>query len=117
MLTGAALSLALGLLDGLEIDSAAMQRNLGPFSGSEQALAILAPQLGKHRAQAALQEALTDGRRRGWSLVEALAAANLLDEAAAQRVTEPSTGSAAEMVDLVIRRARTAREQEPERWP
>ena len=117
LLTGAALSLALLLLDGLEIDSAAMQRNLGPYSGSEQALAILAPQLGKHRAQAALQEALTDGTRRGWSLVEALAAANLLDEAAAQRVTEPYTGTAAEMVDLVIRRARTAREQEPERWP
>jgi adenylosuccinate lyase len=117
LLTGTALSLALGVVEGLEVDAAAMWRNLGSFSGSEQALAVLAPRVGKHRAHAMLQDVLAGARGSGQSLVEALRAANLLDEAVAQRVIEPSTGTAAEMVDLVIRRARSARQQEPERWP
>lgn len=117
LLTGAALSLARSVIEGLEVDPAAMRRNIGSFSGSEQALAVLAPRLGKHHAQEVLQESLATGRENGLSLVEALRAADLFDAAMAQRVAEPYTGAAGEMVDAVVRRARTARQREPERWP
>jgi adenylosuccinate lyase len=117
LLTGAALSLALGIVEGLEVDPAAMQRNIGPFSGSEQALALLAPELGKHRAQAVLQDVLAAGRTGGLSLADALRAADLLDDALAERVAAPYVGAAGEMVDEVVRRARAARQQEPEHWP
>jgi adenylosuccinate lyase len=117
LLTGAALSVSCALVDGLEVDADAMRRNLGPFSGSERALAILAPRLGKHRAQASLQQTLATGRGKGMSLVEVLRAADLLDPALERCLAAPYTGAAGEMVDQVIRRARVAREQEPERWP
>jgi adenylosuccinate lyase len=94
-----------------------MRRNLGPFSSSEQALAVLSPRLGKHHAQAVLQDALAAGRASGLSLVDALRAADLLDDAVAERVAEPYVGPAGEMVDEVVRRARAARQQEPEHWP
>jgi adenylosuccinate lyase len=117
LLTGAALSLTLGIIEGLEVDPAAMRRNIGPFSGSEQALALLAPELGKHRAQAVLQDVLAAGRTGGLSLADALRAADLLDDALAERVAAPYVGAAGEMVDEVVRRARAARQQEPEHWP
>jgi len=117
LLTGAALSIAVNLVDGLEVDTAAMRRNLGPFSGSEQALAMLAPRLGKHRAQALLQRLLVSGADNGPSLVEALRAADLLDPALEQRLATPYTGAAGDMVDAVVRRALAAREGEPEQWP
>jgi adenylosuccinate lyase len=117
LLSGTALSMTLGIIDGLEVDPAAMRRNLGPFSSSEQALAVLSPKLGKHHAQAVLQDALAAGRASGLSLVDALRAADLLDDAVAERVAEPYVGPAGEMVDEVVRRARAARQQEPEHWP
>ena len=92
LLTGAALALALRLVGGLEVDAEAMRRNLaagGGVLGSEAALAALAPRLGKHRAQALLQEALRDGRRRGRTLTEVLlemgAAAPGMETAPVQR--------------------------------
>ena len=117
LLTGAALALTLGIIEGLEVDPAAMRRNLGPYSGSEQALAILSPKLGKHHAQAVLQDALAAGRAGGLSLVDALRAADLLGDLVAEQVAEPYIATAGEMVDEVVRRARAAQQQEPEHWP
>jgi adenylosuccinate lyase len=117
LLTGAALSFAVTLVDGLEVNVAAMRDNLGPFSGSERALALLAPRLGKHRAQQLLQEALATGRERRVALVEALRVADLLDPALERALAVPYTGTAGEMVDGVVRRGRLAREHEPERGP
>jgi adenylosuccinate lyase len=121
LLTGAALALAIRILDGLEVDTAAMAANLsrhGGYALSEQVLACLTPRLGKHTAQARLQEALAEGRASGRTLAEAVLAAGLLTEAEAKKVTAaPDTGACAEMVDLVVARARAARAAEPEVWP
>jgi len=117
LLTGAALSFAHALVNGLEVNAAAMRDNLGPYSRSEQALALLAPRVGKHRAQRLLQEAVRNGADRRLTLVEALRAADLLDPALEQALASPSSGTAGEMVDAVVTRGRAAREQEPKRWP
>jgi adenylosuccinate lyase len=58
LLSTAATALAVDLVAGLEVDTDAMRRNLDGWTGSEQALALLTPRLGKHAAQAALHEAL-----------------------------------------------------------
>ena len=108
LLTTAATALAVELVDGLEVDEAAMRRNLDSWTGSEQALALLTPRLGKHAAQAALHEALRDGRAAGRTLGDALR--DLLP-GAEQLVPDP--GLAGEMVDLVVARGRAARAGEP----
>jgi adenylosuccinate lyase len=61
LLTGAALRYGRRLLDGLEVDTAAMERNLRAHPlGTEQVLAGLSSRLGKHRAQGLLQDVLRD---------------------------------------------------------
>lgn len=115
LLTGAALALAVELLEGLVVDPEAMRANLDPYAGSEQALVALAPALGKHRAQATLQAALAAARAEGLSLDEALAP--YLEPEQLQRLRVPFPGIAPEMVDLVVRRARSARDIEAEVWP
>ncbi|HEU0101425.1 MAG TPA: adenylosuccinate lyase family protein, partial [Mycobacteriales bacterium] len=104
LLTTTATALAVDLLQGLEVDTGAMQRNLDGWTGSEQALALLTPRLGKHAAQAALHDALRDGRAAGRTLGESLRA--LLPEA---EHLQPDAGLAGEMVDVVVARARQDR--------
>lgn len=104
LLTTASSALAVELVDGLEVDEAAMRRNLDGWTGSEQALALLTPRLGRHAAQAALHDALRDGKAAGRTLGESLRA--LLPEAGA---LVPDPGLAGEMVDLVVARAAAAR--------
>ena len=114
LLTGAALALAGRLLDGLEVDAEAMARNLAAsrgYTASERVLAALAPAIGKHRAQALLQEALGPGAARGQSLEETLLASpELLAQLDAGRVRSllegADTGSAGAMVDEVVGRLR-----------
>ncbi len=101
LLTTTATALAVELMAGLEVDADAMRRNLDGWTGSEQALALLTPRLGKHAAQAALHEALRDGRAAGRTLGESLR--TLLPEAEA---LQPDAGHAGEMVDAVVARAR-----------
>ncbi len=125
LLAGAALAFAKELLAGLEIKEAAMARNLEASRGyiaSEQVLAVIAPKVGKHRAQALLQEALQSGRERGVSLEEALREMEGLyphvdPERLRQAVTVLDAGFAGAMVDEVVRRATEARAAEPEAWP
>lgn len=116
-LTGASLSLALELLDGLEVRGEAMAATVRRYQrelGSERVLAELAGRLGKHRAQQLLHEVL---RRDGADLVTALPA---LGVATAEEVScwqrSPSVDAVAEMVDEVCRRAAEARAAEPEHW-
>jgi adenylosuccinate lyase len=116
LLTGTALALADGLLAGLEVDAAAMARNLAAARGataSEHVLAKLAPSLGKHRAQALLQAALQDAAASGLPLDEAVLASQDLHgaldpEALRSWLATPDTGAAAAMVDGVVRRLRAA---------
>ncbi len=125
LLAGAALAFAKELLAGLEIKEAAMARNLEASRGyiaSEQVLAVIAPKVGKHRAQALLQEALQSGRERGVSFEEALRETHGLrphvdPERLRQAVTVLDAGFAGAMVDEVVRRATEARAAEPEAWP
>ena len=61
LVTGKAASLAAVLVEGLEVNTDAMRRNLlrAGTSGTEAVLVALSSSLGKHRAQALLQEALS----------------------------------------------------------
>jgi adenylosuccinate lyase len=115
LLTGAALALARPMLEGLEVDEAAMRRNLeaSGYAGSERLLAALAPVMGKHEAQRRLQELLGAARSRGVGLEDAVRGAEDLraalgDEALAA-VATIDTGSSGEMVDAVLARAEAAR--------
>ena len=123
LFTGAALSFGRGVLDGLEVDESAMQRNLdaSDFSASERVLSALSPALGKHRAQARLQVLLAESRRSGRSLQRSIAADDELREALPADVVaslaDADTGSAGVMVDEVLARAERARANETDRWP
>ncbi|MGZ8630629.1 MAG: 3-sulfopropionylcysteine synthase XcbD [Actinomycetota bacterium] len=123
LLTGAALSFGRRVLEGLEVDEEGMPRNLdaSSFSASERVLAALSPTLGKHRAQARLQELLAQARRDGGSLQDALMAddeiGGRLSDDVVSSLAQTDTGAAAAMVDEVLARAARARADEPERWP
>ncbi|MCA1720339.1 MAG: adenylosuccinate lyase family protein [Actinobacteria bacterium] len=115
-LTGAALQLALRLIGGLEVDPAAMARNVRDGGlASERVLAGLATRIGKHRAQQLLHAVL---REDGQNLVDGLAARGVADEAEVLAWAQgPAVDAAAEMVDTVLARAAAARAGEPEQWP
>jgi len=124
LLTATALDLARDLVEGLEVRVEAMaagvERRRG-YLASEQVLAALAPKLGKHRAQALLQEVLARGRREGLAMDEALRSAPELaahlDAGEIRRALEPRPGSAPQQVDEALARIRAARERDPETWP
>ena len=101
LLTSSATSTAVALLAGLEVDEAAMRRNLTALTGSEKALALLTPRLGKHTAQAALQTVLAAGD----------SFSTLLNTTELEQL-RPDPGQAGAMVDLVVDRARAARSQQ-----
>ncbi len=125
LLTGAALAFAKRILSGLEVDEAAMRRNLDAAGGSlasERVLARLAPALGKHRAQALLHEVLASVREVAGSFEETLAASpeiaeHLVPDELHELVARPEPGAAGAMVDLVVRRAEEARAGETDEWP
>jgi adenylosuccinate lyase len=120
LLTAVALQTGIRLIGGLQVNPGAMSENLerGGYSGSEQILARLAPRLGARRAQAALQEAMRDGRAAGVTAVQAAVRAGLLDASEVAGLTaEAGTGACADMTDLVVSRARAARAAEPAEWP
>lgn len=116
LLSSAALQITVDLLEGLEVDRSAMLANLDSYTGSERALALLAPGLGNHAARAALQTALSQGRAAGKPMGLALQDAGLLTPEQTDLLT-PDPGSAGAMVDLVVARARAARAQESQTWP
>ena len=90
LLTATSLRLDGGCIDGLDVDAARMRANIDAGQGlqaSERILGMLSPTLGKHRAQAALQEVLGAARADGRSLVDALDAAGLMTRGAAEAAT------------------------------
>jgi adenylosuccinate lyase len=123
LLTATALQAARGLLDGLVIHDQVMARNVGMSAGmlsSERLLAALAPALGKHKAQEALQDALSRARTHGQSVERAVkeAAGDRLDDSVLSGLLEiVDTGSAEQMVDEVVQRCRLAIDSEPREWP
>ena len=123
LLSGAALALAERLLAGLQVDTAAMLRNLssgGGMAASERVLAALAPSGGKHATQELLASVLSDARDRGLSLEEAIASPEINGRLAPEEraaLALPDPGASPAMVDDVLRRARAARAAEPEVWP
>lgn len=112
LLTGAGLQLTIEILSGLEVDTTRMAANVAAQAGdinSERVLAALSSQIGKHRAQALMQEALHGDGSAPHS--EIAAGASIATEA----VEIPPAAPA--MVDEVVRRARAGRAAEPETWP
>src|SRR5437879_6339289 len=110
LLSGAGLSMAAGLVEGLTVDAGRMRLNLeagGGYAASEQLLAVLAQRLGKHEAQRVLQERLQVAARRGQPFKEVLADDPQLGRELRETVLpdlfqEPDTGCAGAMVDAVI---------------
>ena len=112
-LTVTALDLAHAVVSGLEVDAAAMARNLsagGDDLRSEQILAGLSEHLGKHAAQALMAEIAASGAVRAEDLVATVADRAGVDPAeVAAWAVRPATGAAAAMVDGVLDRARDTR--------
>jgi adenylosuccinate lyase len=117
-LTVVALSTAVGVVTGLDVDTDAMQRNVraaGLSAYSEQLLVELSARLGKHRAQALLQDLLAaddegkpiDERLR--NALNSVAAQDLSSAEVSAWLSHPRTGSAAAMVDVVLSRAERRR--------
>jgi adenylosuccinate lyase len=87
LLTATAVRLAVACIEGLEVDAEHMAANVAAGHGllaSERILAVLSARLGKHRAQAVLQEVLGDARREGRPMAEAVEAAGLMSRADAE---------------------------------
>jgi adenylosuccinate lyase len=87
LLTATSLRLAIACIDGLEVDVDRMGANVAASHGllaSERILGTLATRLGKHRAQAALQDILGTARRDGRSMVDAIEAAGLMTRTEAE---------------------------------
>ena len=88
LLTATSLRLAIACIDGLEVDADRMRRQRGRrvagLLASERILGMLATRLGKHRAQAALQDVLGTARRDSRSMADAIEAAGLMTRAEAE---------------------------------
>jgi adenylosuccinate lyase len=87
LLTSAALRLGITCVEGLEVDADRMRANVGAAQGllaSERILGILSARLGKHRAQAALQDIFGTARRDRRSAADALESAGLMTRAEAE---------------------------------
>lgn len=112
-LTVTALGLARGLLAGLQVDSAAMARNIaagGEDLRSEQILAGLSAVSGNHAAQAMMAEVVASGASRSHGLVAAVAERSGFDVTEVESWSMQSPmGAAGAMVDLVVERALAAR--------
>ncbi len=110
----ACLSMTRTLVDGLEVDPQAMRRNLGYGSGSEHVLSLMSRRLGKHRAQALLQDAFREARETGKPATEVLRPLATPEESEALDMVD--VGTAPEMVDRVVACARARRAAESPDW-
>ncbi len=117
LLTGSALQLARRLVTDLEVDAGTMAANLGRFGAalsSERVLAGLSSRIGKHRAQQLLHEVL---RTDGDDLRRGLLDRGVVDAADIEAwLASPAVDTAAAMVDVVLARARAARDAEGSQW-
>lgn len=110
----AAASMSKELVSGLEIETAAMDRNLALAPASEHLLRMMSGRLGKHQAQEALQEAYRKSREQSTPVTAALEGIATKTELA--EISLVDLGSSALMVDRVVRTARDRRSSESESW-
>jgi adenylosuccinate lyase len=121
LLTGVALALARRMVAGIVVDTEAMRRNVDRYGDalrSEQVLADLAARLGKHEAQQTMHDVLAPAAGNVHDIIDALVSAGVATDE--DRITWTrgwATGDAANMVDTVVARTRSARAKEPESWP
>lgn len=110
----AATAMSVRLVEGLEVDTDRMLANLtaGGSASSERLLSLVSVRLGKHRGQAALQEAYRVARSAGVAVVDAL---DLTEEETAE-LDRIHVGAAGEMVDRVLARAAERRDALGEDW-
>ena len=110
----AASSMAKDLLAGLEVDAQAMRRNLGSSSSSEHVLSLMSARVGKHHAQALLQDAYRRAREQQQPLSDVLKGIATESELAA--LIDIDLGAAGLMIDRVLDAARRRRGAEGEPW-
>ncbi|BDV36221.1 adenylosuccinate lyase (plasmid) [Methylocystis iwaonis] len=110
----AAAAMSRELVCGLEIDMAAMRRNLSNVPASEHLLSVMSARLGKHRAQMLLQEAYRAGAEEKVSLTSLLQGFATQHELSG--LARVDFGSCALMVDRVVEAAGRRRALESECW-
>lgn len=113
-LTVTALDVARRVLEGLEVHPDAMAGNLaagGEDLHSEQILAALSAQRGKHAAQALMAEAVASGLAAPGLSSAVADRAGLAPAEVAAWAERLATGAAGAMVDRVLGRARSMREE------
>lgn len=111
----AATAMARELVSGLEVDAAAMGRNLGAGSSSEHLLSMLSARLGKHRAQGLLQQAYRQAGEERRPLKAVLG--EVATDAELAELANVDVGASSLMVDRVAETARRRRSSESEQWP
>ena len=110
-----ATGMARDLVTGLDVDSAAMGRNLvDAGSSSEHLLIRMSARIGTHRAQGLLQDAYRQARDEQRSLGAVLEGVATDDELA--ELAHVDLGASGQMVDRVIETARRRRSAETEQW-
>jgi adenylosuccinate lyase len=102
------------LVSGLEVDPAAMSRNLGAGASSEHLLSAMSARLGKHRAQGLLQDAYRRARDGGHPLQSVLQ--GIATDAELAELSHVDLGSSGAMVDRVVSTASSRRASETEQW-
>ncbi len=112
----AAAAMAKSLVHGLEVDAARMLANLenSGNASSERLLSVMSARLGKHRAQATLQDAYRAAIGSGRPLTAVLE--GQLEAAEMAELDRIDTGAAAEMADAVVFRAVRRRAGESASW-
>lgn len=104
------------LVTALEVDESRMRANLDASgsASSERLLSAMSERVGKHRAQATLQDAYKESLHSRRPLATVLEGCATADELA--ELEGVDTGAAAEMADEVVSRARRRRNEEVGSW-
>jgi adenylosuccinate lyase len=102
------------LVSGLEVDPAAMSRNLGAGASSEHLLSAMSARLGKHRAQGLLQDAYRQAREEGQPLRAVLQ--GVATDAELAELSHVDLGASEAMIDRVVSTALGRRGSETEQW-
>ena len=114
--TLAAAGMTRSLVGGLEVDPARMLANLTATetASSERLLSVMSARLGKHKAQATLQDAYRAAIGTGRSLTAVLD--GRIEAAELAELDRVDTGAAAAMADEVVVRATRRRAGESASW-
>jgi len=112
--TLAASGMARELISGLEINAEAMTRNLGGNASSEYLLSLMTTRLGKHNAQALLQDAYRRSKQEQRPIESVLEGE--LTEQELDGLSKIEIGAAENMIDRVVETARQRRTTETENW-